>query len=436
MTAVRKIKSHSGSDGDVERVGNTGKRLTFTVKNDREKILLSLNIPQDLKTEPGNPTMPSEERFFSYAFPETLFFRNTIYELYDAYVARYPHFRKGSIRAKEKYGEDLEYLRNELWGYHEKSAALVRDPSSNLTEEFRQKAKDLGFDVLGITAFDRKYIYSEFRGKVKYKNLVIVGLEQDWQGAQNAPSPESYMSNFPPSINAYRKAIEFADWVRSKGYPVQFQVASQGGIQLSRMPIHPYAVKAGLGQMGANGQILTPLFGSRVRMVAFSTDAPVRYDQPIDYGVNKLCEKCQVCVQRCPGRALPKTKVWWRGVYKYKTIADRCVPMLARYEGCSVCIKVCPVQRYGLKSVLDHYRETGEIQGKGTDTLEGYTLFDKGHFGSGQMPKFSVEDGGKGMIAMAKKLGITEGIRRERLGHLPGLGLEASPPPGTGRVDI
>ena len=68
MTAVRKVKSNSGSDGDVERVVNTGKRLTFTVENDREKILRSLNIPQDLKTEPGNPTMPSEERFFSYAF--------------------------------------------------------------------------------------------------------------------------------------------------------------------------------------------------------------------------------------------------------------------------------------------------------------------------------------------------------------------------------
>ena len=62
MAAVRKVKSNTGSDGDVEPVGNTRKRLTFTVKNDREKILRSLNISQDLKTVPGNPTMPSEER--------------------------------------------------------------------------------------------------------------------------------------------------------------------------------------------------------------------------------------------------------------------------------------------------------------------------------------------------------------------------------------
>ena len=54
---------------------------------------------------------------------------------------------------------------------------------------------------------------------------------------------------------------------------------------------------------------------------------------------------------------------------------------LARYEGCSICIKVCPVQRYGLEDVLDHYNATGgKILGKGTEELEGYTLHDKGLF--------------------------------------------------------
>ena len=34
-----------------------------------------------------------------------------------------------------------------------------------------------------------------------------------------------------------------------------------------------------------------------------TTDAPIDYDEPIDYGVHEFCQECQVCVNRCPGRA-------------------------------------------------------------------------------------------------------------------------------------
>jgi hypothetical protein len=37
---------------------------------------------------------------------------------------------------------------------------------------------------------------------------------------------------------------------------------------------------------------------------------------------------------------------------------------------------------------MEHYVETGEVLGKGTDSLEGYTLHDKGYFGPGQLPTF------------------------------------------------
>jgi hypothetical protein len=37
---------------------------------------------------------------------------------------------------------------------------------------------------------------------------------------------------------------------------------------------------------------------------------------------------------------------------------------------------------------MEHYVETGEVLGKGTDSLEGYTLHDKGYFGPGQLPSF------------------------------------------------
>ena len=37
---------------------------------------------------------------------------------------------------------------------------------------------------------------------------------------------------------------------------------------------------------------------------------------------------------------------------------------------------------------MEHYVETGEVLGKGTENLEGFTLRDKGHFGPGELPSF------------------------------------------------
>jgi ferredoxin len=119
-----------------------------------------------------------------------------------------------------------------------------------------------------------------------------------------------------------------------------------------------------------------------------STDAPVRYDAPIDYGFHKFCQQCQVCVARCPGRALVKEQVWYRGVEKNKLIYDRCRPVMVDYEGCAVCMKVCPVQKFGMQEVMEHYVETGEVLGKGTAELETYELRGKGSFGPGELPQF------------------------------------------------
>ena len=51
-------------------------------------------------------------------------------------------------------------------------------------------------------------------------------------------------------------------------------------------------------------------------------------------------------------------------------------------------MKVCPIQKYGMAPVLTHYAETGQVLGKGSHDLEGYTLPDKGYFGPGEMPVF------------------------------------------------
>ncbi len=83
-----------------------------------------------------------------------------------------------------------------------------------------------------------------------------------------------------------------------------------------------------------------------------------------------------------------RDKVWWRGVEKNKLYFRRCRPVMAHYTHCSICLKVCLVQKYGMVAVLTHYAETGQVLGKGSHDLEGYILGDKGYFGPGEMPSF------------------------------------------------
>jgi ferredoxin len=151
--------------------------------------------------------------------------------------------------------------------------------------------------------------------------------------------------------------------------------------------VHHYAVQAGLGQMGFNGQLLTPQAGSRCRLCLITTDAPLTRDQPRDLGIPRLCEECRICVRRCPSGAIPARRAEFRGVEKNKLNLARCFPVVAQATGCSVCMKVCPVQRYGLAAVLSEYKQSGRILGKDTDELEGYRWpLDGRHYGPGTRP--------------------------------------------------
>ena len=260
------------------------------------------------------------------------------------------------------------------------------DSGKDVTEEIRHKARELGFGEVGFTKYDRRYTYGDRKGWVKYEHAICLALEQDYWQTQTMPSLEGEFAHYGTYQIEAKMAEALAEFIRTLGYRVQMHLdTADAGAMI------PMFVNAGLGQLGANGQLLMPHFGSRARLTLITTDAIVTYDEPVDYGMVNLCQECQVCVNRCPGRALIRDKVWWRGAKKNKVIYERCRPMMSYYDGCAACMKVCPVQRYGMKPVLEHYVETGEILGKGTENLEGYNLRGKGYYGAGELPTFSPE---------------------------------------------
>ena len=217
-------------------------------------------------------------------------------------------------------------------------------------------------------------------------NAICLALEQDYVKTQTIPSMDAEDTHFGTYFNQGSFTTELVSFIHSLGYRCQVS-----GPTWHYGPMIPMFVQAGLGQLGANGQLLSPHFDARARLQIIYTDAKLTLDSPIDYGIHAFCQQCKVCADRCPGRALTSEKVWYRGIEKNKLAFKRCRPVMAEYEGCGICMKVCPIQRYGMEPVMEHYEDTGEVLGKGSDNLEGYTLSDKGYFGPGKLPTFERE---------------------------------------------
>jgi epoxyqueuosine reductase len=108
---------------------------------------------------------------------------------------------------------------------------------------------------------------------------------------------------------------------------------------------------AGLGWQGKNLLLITPQYGSRVRLVTVLTEAPLLADSP----VKNRCGECTLCRDACPAKAIKGVNTLDH--YKDREEAlyfSRCVERLTKEYAilpgiggsiCGICIKVCPFGR-------------------------------------------------------------------------------------------
>jgi ferredoxin len=243
----------------------------------------------------------------------------------------------------------------------------TRDDPQALTARVRAEAAALGMSAIGIARYDERYTFADAVGEARGETIIVCVLEQNWAATQTLPGPVGEQTALSTNAELMEMGALLALRLLDAGFEARAHTTE--GIAI----VHHYAVEAGLGQLGYNGQLLTPHAGSRCRLALVSTNAPLVVDRPRDFGIPGLCRSCRACVRRCPAGAIPGQPAFHRGVEKAKLNLKRCFPVVAQVNGCSICMKVCPVQRYGLTAVLDHYERTGgEILGAGTDELEGY----------------------------------------------------------------
>ena len=347
---------------------------------------ITIPVAEDLKTVPGIPSRERDVSFFSREYP----LENMALE--ESASAEWAgEIQKSKAPEARMFFEEHEARMEPIVDWIQSSGELMptsEPDGEDVTEAIRKKALDLGYGEIGFTRNDRHYVYQSRKSAMKrgLPNAICLALEQDYVKTQTIPSMDAEDTHFGTYFDQGPLTTELVSFIHSLGYRCQVS-----GPTWHYGPMIPMFVQAGLGQLGANGQLLSPHFGSRARLQIIYTDAKLTLDSPIDYGIHAFCQECKVCVDRCPGRALTSEKVWYRGIEKNKLAFKRCRPVMAEYEGCGICMKVCPIQRYGMEPVMEHYVDTGEVLGKGSDNLEGYTLSDKGYFGPGELPTFERE---------------------------------------------
>jgi epoxyqueuosine reductase len=255
------------------------------------------------------------------------------------------------------------------------------DPE-DLAARLKARSAELGLSACGVAAYDPKFAFHEHRSKQVGDRIVICALENDWESTQTAPSIRCEKAKLACQTEIVARMAELQQFLVDLGFH-----ARQNRNEI--MLLH-FAVEAGLGQMGLNGQVLTPQAGSRCRFASLVTDAPLAVDSPRDFGIPKICDACQVCVRRCPAGAITKRRDFHRGVEKAKVNTARCAPTVAKAHHCAVCIKVCPVQRYGLDKVMAEFVSSGRILGKDSDELESYE-FEGQVYPHGERPTLRAE---------------------------------------------
>ena len=346
---------------------------------------VEIPVPEELETVPGIPMVSKDIDFYSREYPLQ---RQQVEHAADVEWA--PTVGTAAMKA---YKVQHDAVMDEFYPLMNRTGDL--EPTgiasgADVTDLIRDQSRSMGFLDVGFTSHDMRFVFQDRKEHVKYPNAICLALEQDFEETQTAPSMAAEHGHYGTYETQAPMGLRMVDYILSLGYHAQLH----GPSNHSAATI-PMFVAAGMGQLGANGQLLTPHAGARCRLQIITTDAPVTFDTPVDYGFHAFCQVCQVCVNRCPGRALMREKIWWRGVEKNKLVYKRCRPVMSRYEGCAICMKVCPINKYGGKAVMEHYVQTGQVLGKGTHDLEGYTLHEEstgkyatGYFGPGELPTF------------------------------------------------
>lgn len=210
----------------------------------------------------------------------------------------------------------------------------------------------LGSDLCGIAVLDQSYVYSHtgrgpgIYGKeivLDHRFAIVFAIEMDLAMVAAAPRAPVVVETGKQYIEAARISIIVANFIRRIGYSARAHVA--GSNYQAMLP--PLGWKAGLGELGRIGTLITTKYGPRARLGLVTTSLPLKPDKIKILGIQDFCEKCQKCALNCPAQAIPLgDKKEENGVLKWILNREECYRYWRKAgTDCAMCMYVCPYSK-------------------------------------------------------------------------------------------
>ncbi len=212
----------------------------------------------------------------------------------------------------------------------------------------------LGADAVGISRCpDWAYYSHDAVGEplpAYHPNAISVIIDQGFETMEGASGDDWIACS--QSMRAYLRFSLLGgiigDQIRNLGYGARVHTVMDGEVLQP-----PLLLLSGLGEVSRIGEvILNPFLGPRLKSGVITTDMPMIFDKPIDFGLQSFCEQCNKCARECPSGAITAgPKRMFNGYEIWKSDSQKCTTYRVTQAAgamCGRCMKTCPWNLEGL----------------------------------------------------------------------------------------
>lgn len=218
-------------------------------------------------------------------------------------------------------------------------------------ERLRKELVSEGAALVGFA--DLRGLPEEVRQALPFGIAIAVTLYPEIIAGIGSGPTRDYHTEYQRanSLLAHLAAMT-SDRLKESGFEAAFARPTVGSTELDEnlstpLPHKTVATRAGLGWVGKCALLITPQYGSAVRLTSVLTDAPFDPAEAVDAS---RCGNCRACVDACPAKA-PTGESWMAGLPRDRFFdAGRCRTMARHLAGssgidetiCGICIAACP----------------------------------------------------------------------------------------------
>lgn len=256
------------------------------------------------------------------------------------------------------------------WDERARRQKVVFPDAQDAAHKVKKAARFLGADLVGVSDYNPLWTYAKlvkirededeeesegppafdtFEPEFPFKprSVVSIAVEMDYEGIATSPSS---LEGAATGLGYSRMAFVgycVATFLRELGYR-SFALGNDVALSI------PYAIAAGLGELGRHGMLITPEYGPRVRLAKVFTELELAPDKPRTFGVWDFCKSCKRCAESCPSQAISYAEPTQEGptisnnpgVWKWYIDPEKCLEFwVENGSDCTNCITTCPYNK-------------------------------------------------------------------------------------------